>query len=303
MTIVCYCNFLNAQADSVNAAMEPQLQPERVFIFHAPKVLNTNTVELTLPKVLEFKVSHNFGDLAGSAGGIKEFFGLDNAADIRIGFQYGINQKTNVAIARYKGAGPMGKTYELAFKYLLMQQMQNVRSKPVSLGLYINESVTTMREINDPDSESYLDGQFKNRLSTLLQVLIAKKMNRVSLQLTPSLVHRNRVPAYDQNTIMALGIAMRLHLGGRYSLLFDYHHSFRKPETVTAFKSRGIKFYDPMGVGFEILTGGHVFHLNFTNATDLLENRFLSRTISSWGKGQFRWGFSVSRDFNMFRNK
>ena len=58
-----------------------------------------------------------------------------------------------------------------------------------------------------------------------------------------------------------------------------------------------------MGVGFEILTGGHVFHLNFTNATDLLENRFLSRTISSWGKGQFRWGFSVSRDFNMFRNK
>ncbi|HQV60653.1 MAG TPA: DUF5777 family beta-barrel protein, partial [Chitinophagaceae bacterium] len=62
-----------------------------------------------------------------------------------------------------------------------------------------------------------------------------------------------------------------------------------------------IRFFDPLGVGFEILTSGHIFRLNFTNATEIVENRFIPRTITSWGKGQFRWGFTISRNFTLWR--
>jgi hypothetical protein len=100
-----------------------------------------------------------------------------------------------------------------------------------------------------------------------------------------------------------MGGAGRIHLGGRYSLLIDYFHTFRKGSTIDSFKTRSIKFYDVLGVGFEILTGGHVFQLNFTNTQDILENRFIPRTVKSWGKGQFRWGFTVARDFELFWKK
>jgi hypothetical protein len=52
----------------------------------------------------------------------------------------------------------------------------------------------------------------------------------------------------------------------------------------------------------EITTSGYVFKLNFTNAAEILENRFISRTISS-GKRKFRWGFTISRKFSLWRDK
>jgi len=43
--------------------------------------------------------------------------------------------------------------------------------------------------------------------------------------------------------------------------------------------------------------------LNFTNAEAISENQFLRRTTTSWGDGQFRWGFNLSRTFSLWREK
>lgn len=277
-----------------------QKEPARIFM--SPKVVNANTVQLIPKGVLEFKVVHNFGDLAGSGGGIKNFFGLDNAQDIRIGFEYGLSKRINLAAARYKGAGQMQRLYELGLKWLVLQQAEKDPSHPLSLALFINAAVATMKAGTNPTQENYVNG-FSDRLSNTFQLMLAKKIGQVSLQLNPTLVHRNFALSYDDKTIFALGGATRIHLGGRYSLLFDISHSFRSQSSIDSFKTRGIRFYDAIGVGLEILTEGHVFHLNFTNATDILENRFIPRTVSSWGKGQFRWGFTISRDFDLFWKK
>jgi hypothetical protein len=124
----------------------------------------------------------------------------------------------------------------------------------------------------------------------------------VSLQLNPTLVTRNYAISYDQKTFFALGGAIRLPLSARVNLIVDYFAPFRKQAVEDSFRVKNnLRFYNPLGIGFEILTSGHVFHLNFTNATEILENRFIPRTISSWGKGQFRWGFTISRRFSLFR--
>lgn len=291
----------NAAADSAAIGRHRQeIQPTHIFF--DTRLINANTVQLIPKGILEFKVSHSFEDAAGSNGGLKNFFGLDNAVDVRIGFQYGLSRRINIAAARYKGSGLITRIYELGVKWLVLQQADNDPGRPVSLALYGNAAVATMKSGTDPNLESFADG-FSDRLSNMAQLMLARKFGKISLQLSPTLVHRNRVLNHDQPTLFALGGAARIHLGGRYSLLLDYFHTFRNKSSIDSFKARNIRFHDVLGVGFEILTGGHVFHINFTNATDILENKFIPRTVESWGKGEFRWGFSISRDFDLLYKK
>jgi hypothetical protein len=181
-------------------------------------------------------------------------------------------------------------------------QQANDAKHPLSVTLFANTVVSTMKENTVADQENSF-ANFSDRLSQTLQLLIARKFGQVSLQVSPTLVNTNYVVPNDDKAIFALGGALRLPVKGKFSLLLDYFHSFRSQESIDSFKTRDIKFYDAIGVGVEFLTAGHVFHLNFTNATELLENRFIPRTTTSWGKGQYRWGFTVSRDFDMLWKK
>jgi len=87
----------------------------------------------------------------------------------------------------------------------------------------------------------------------------------------------------------------------------DYFHPFRsqasKDSLNSPLRTNRFKFYDALGAGLEIVTEGHVFHLNFTNCTEILESRFIPRTYTRWGKGQYRWSFTITRNFVVFRDK
>lgn len=284
-----------------STSTQPKAETDYIWIFSSPRLINANTVELLTPGVLEFKVTHNFGDIAGDNGGIKNFFGLDNATDVRIGFQYGLSKRINLIAARAKGAGLLKQLYEVGIKYRLMQQA-NDSKHPFSMTLFANNVISAMEENSVPDQESSFEN-FSDRLSQTVQLLIARKFGKISLQVSPTLVNTSHVVSGDENTLFALGGAFRLPVKGKFSLLVDYFHTFRSQSSIDVFKSRGIRFYDALGVGVELLTEGHVFHLNFTNATEILENRFIPRTVTSWGKGQYRWGFTVSRDFDLLWKK
>ena len=270
-------------------------------IFSSGRAINARTPVLVGKGKMDFTVTHNFGDLAGSNGGIKRFFGLDNSTDIRIGFTVGLTDHLEAGIARAKGAGPQQQLYEIGAKYLFMEQRDNDPSHPFSLALYANMVIAASPQNPFPDQDNSYDG-LGERMSNLFQLILAKKIGKVSLQLNPTFLTRGYAISYDQRSLFALGGAARLPLGGRVNLLLDYFHPFRSNSSKTAFRTNdNIRFYDPFGVGFEVLTSGHVFRLNFTNATEILDNRFLPRTISSWGKGQFRWGFTIARKFTLWR--
>jgi hypothetical protein len=59
--------------------------------FKSTRLINGHTNETIHKNELDFKVDHRFGDIAGSNGGLRQFFGLDNSTDIRIGFEYGLS--------------------------------------------------------------------------------------------------------------------------------------------------------------------------------------------------------------------
>lgn len=285
----------------VSAQEKKEAKP--VEIFSSTKTINARTPELVGKGKLDFNVSHNFGDVGGSNGGIKRFFGLDNASDIRIAFTLGLGNNLDLNIARAKGAGPQQQLYETGIKYRIMQQRENDPSHPLSIALFGNMVIAASPQSAFPNQDNSYDG-LGERMSNVLQLILAKKMGKVSLQLNPTFVTRGYAISYDQKNFFALGGSLKLPLGGRVNLLLDYFHPFRSETTKNSFKlNDNIKFHDPLGIGFEILTSGHIFRLNFTNATELLENRFIPRTITSWGKGQFRWGFTISRKFRLWTAK
>lgn len=273
-----------------------------VKIFESEKAINANTTEVVGKGKMEFKVTHNFGDIGGTFGGLKNFFGLDNTTDVRIGFEIGLGNRLDLIVARAKGASQQTKLWELGVKYQLLRQMENDPSHPLSVAIFAN----TVAASNTAASADSLDHSFRtfgDRLSHTIQLIIAKKVGKVSLQLNPTLVTRGYAMPDDQETIFAIGGALRVPITNNFNLVVDYFHPFRSSESKDSFAAQPVpvKFYDPLGVGLEIITPGHVFHLNFTNATEILENRFIPRTINSWGKGQFRWGFTISRSFVLWR--
>ena len=275
-----------------------------IKVFYSQKAINTKTVEVHPKGIMDFSIDHYFGDLAGDNGGPKHgFFGLDAIKDVRIGFQIGLSDRLNVIFARAKGSGFVTNQYEFGLKYQALKQKDNDPSHPISLTIFANDVLSAMKAT---DTALHLENSFEDfgsRHSQVVQVLAARKFGKVSLQLNPIYLHTNYVEPGAQENLFAIGGAIRLPISKKIIFLADYFHTFRSQESIDFFDSRGISFHDPFGIGFEIVTEGHVFHLNFTNATDILENRFIRGTTASWGDGEFRWAFTLSRNFILFRPK
>jgi Membrane bound beta barrel domain (DUF5777) len=293
-------NNLMNELDNKAAATQGKM-PVKIFL--AQRLINANTVEMLQKGHFEFKVVHNFGDAGGSNGGIRSAFGLDNSADIKIAFLYGITKNLNVIVSRNKGAGQVFTLWELGFKYKLLEQRENDPSHPLSLAVFANGvSSSQVASADSTRENSYR--KTSDRQSQTLQLMIARKFGKIlSFQLNPTYVHTNYVVKNDLPNIFAMGAAIRVPIYKRFVFIADYFHPFRKQSSIDSLKLKGIDFYDVLGVGLELVTPGHIFHVNFTNTTNILENRFIPRTTTSWKKGQYRWGFTVTRDFVLRKNK
>lgn len=274
-----------------------------VKVFLAQRLINANTVEMLPAGHFEFKVVHNFGDASGRNGGIRSAFGLDGSTDIKIAFLYGITKNFNVIVSRNKGDGQVFTLWEMGFKYKFLEQREHDPSHPISLAVFANGVSSSQRASTDSTRENYYR-KTSDRQSQTLQLMIARKFGKwFSLQLNPTYVHTNYVINNDVPNVFAMGAALRVPIYKRFVFIADYFHPFRPQHTIDAYKLKGINFYDVLGVGLELVTAGHIFHVNFTNTTNILENRFIPHTTTSWKKGQYRWGFTITRDFVLHRSK
>ncbi len=286
-------NILNNEVSNQQAH-----KPSHVYAtFKGTHLINARTNETIKKKELDFRVSHRFGDIGGEYGGEKSFFGMENSTDIRISFDYGITDRLTVGVSRSKGATSVRQLYETSLKFKLLEQTEN-NNMPVSVTAFSNAVVSSMAsnvKANTPDHFS----SFSDRLSFTEQLIIARKFSdRLSLMVVPGWVHTNYVINNDQNDVYSVGVGGRFKITKRMAFIADYFKVFRSNASIAAFKANRIKFYNPLGVGLEFETGGHVFDFTFTNSTAILENQYLPYTTTSWLTGQFRWGFNISRIFS-----
>ncbi len=259
-------------------------------------VINSPSVELLPARKLDARVTHRFGDFAGAAGGWKTFYGLENATDVAIGFEYGISNRLQVGAYRSKGAGPMKQLVSGMVKYSLLRQVEG--GSPLTLTAFGMSTLSTAERSSDPSSVSYFE-KFAHRMAYQGALLAARKFSdRFSLQLAAGINHRNAVPAGDENNLFMTGLALRLQATKTLALLADMSLALNGPQS--PFENSGTRSYrPPIGFGLEFNTGGHVFQLNLTNSTGIMPTDYLPYTRSDWTEGQFRIGFTISRLFNL----
>jgi hypothetical protein len=178
---------------------------------------------------------------------------------------------------------------DLEIKYNILNQTHD-DSSPIAITILGEAGARPYGNVTYPS--------FGDRVSYLAQVMIARKFSSgFSLQVTPAFVRNNSsvplVPGSEQQ-FFALSAAARLKVSNHIGLIVDYAHPF------SSFRNTGNGFYDPLGFGIEVETGGHVFTLNITNAKAVDEINYLNSSQSNYSKGLFRLGFTISRmfDFN-----
>jgi Membrane bound beta barrel domain (DUF5777) len=257
--------------------------------FAGTRVINNHSTEC-LPKYsLEFIIAHKFGDLAGTAGGLQNFYGFDNLADVRFAFEYGILDNLDIGFGRSKGIGDRVQVLDGYAKYSILQQKES--KMPISLVVMSSVALPYAKKSIDSTSvKSY--PKFINRFIFTSQILVSRKFHeRFSWQINLGYNHRNLVPFGDVNGLFYAGTSARVRFTKTIGLLVEYHHVFGRPSIIAD--------QDPLSFGIEILTGGHTFALHFSNGRGVNENIFIPGTTSNWLDGQFRFGFSFNRRFKL----
>lgn len=252
--------------------------------FKTTRIINGHSVENVGHGVLDFKISHRFGTLNR---GPYDFFGLD-AATIRLGFDYGLTENIMIGIGR--------SSYEKALdgfvKYRFLRQSTGAKNMPVTVSFSAATAVNMLRW-QVPDRENYISSRF---FYTFQGIVARKVSDNFSIQLMPTVVHRNLVKTRaEANDVFALGIAARQKITSRTSVNLEYYYVF--PGQLAD------GFRNALSIGFDIETGGHVFQLHFTNATTMVEKSFIAENTSDWPSGGIHFGFNISRVFTLYRTE
>jgi len=254
-----------------------------IATFKATRLINQQTIEVGGTRSLDFRIHHHFGPFNSGA---YDFWGIDGGASIRLGLEYSYNGRLQFGLGRTS----YEKQIDGFLKYRLLRQSKS-GSMPISVTLFsgaYRNGVNGLK-ISGVDKFRYAS----DRLSFVQQIIIARKIDdKLSIQITPTMVHYNLVENLaDNNDAFFLGIAGRYKISNRTAITYEYGAKLLNYSES--------KYYDSMGIGLDIETGGHVFQMFLTNSFGMTENQTFARTNSSWADRGFRLGFNVSRMFTL----
>ena len=293
--VIGVLSFTVARAQSTDLLDELNMLSSEEIVFTPPafktlQIGNLQSTKLAANNDLYLNVSHRFGSLNT---GIREFYGLDQA-NTRIQLLYGISDNVQVSLSR----DSFEKTYSSALKLRLLRQSNKM---PVAIVAYFTTDINTL-----VTKSSYPGLLLYDRFAYTSQFLVSRRMSeKLTIELAPIYVRQNLIDLnFAQTTIPAtrpmsflkapwsqylVAVGGRYKLSKRVSLNMDYAYNVSKSNTSL--------YKNPLAIGFDIETGGHVFQLLFTNSRASNNAGYLTETLGDWTKGEISFGFNVVRVF------
>tara|TARA_R110000868_G_scaffold162611_1_gene394059 strand:+ start:298 stop:1284 length:987 start_codon:yes stop_codon:yes gene_type:complete len=282
--------------------VEPVKQEKVTATFKTTRVIQAHSIETVKRKTLDVRISHRFGNIYSTRNdndGPDSFFGFDNISDVRLAVEYGITDNVMIGLGRSQ----RHKLIDGFVKYRFYTQTTD-NKRPISLAFFGNIAASPEKKsafysgVKDSLVQTFGPSKkFLHRLSYTAQIIIARKFSPgVSIELLPTYIHRNFVKnPLDENSMFALGVAGRFKVSKRVAIIADYFYVF----SPYRYNRKGAPFYMPISVGVEIETGGHVFHIDVSNAQGIVANNFLVESPASWEYAEIKLGFNISRVFNL----
>lgn len=243
--------------------------------FKTLKIGNLQSTKIASKGEWYMFISHRFGTLKDGAS---TFFGLDNA-NTKLQMLYGLFEGVQVGLSRES----VRKTFAGSVKMDLLKQ-----SKDVLLNMVIYSTINLNTILKD---DQYAKMEYADRLSYATQLLISRRINnKLSVEIAPSFIRQNLVYRLGQDhNQVAMGLGGRYKLSKRLSINMDYVFNFNR--------ASDSNFNDPLTIGIDIETGGHVFQLLFSNAQSANEPGFISNAEGEWSEGNIFFGFNIVRVF------
>lgn len=282
---ICFTATVYAQSvDDILALESSQSNEFVVGTFKSTRVMNGHSIETRQKGVLEFLIQHRFGRVNSGA---YQLFGLDQS-NIRFGLEYALTDNFSIALGR----SSYEKVYDGYIKYKFLKERNGNKPIPVSIAFFGSAIEKTLKDYNPLNKPSFSD-----RLVYTSQLLIAKKISpKFSVQLSPTLIHYNKVSqSIDPNTFFSVGFGSKINISKRVTFNFEYFLNQTEFKTIDTTNS--------LSFGFDIETGGHVFQLIFTNSIAMIEKGFITETTGEFFKGDIHFGFNISRDFYLIKEK
>ena len=292
--LVLCANFGYSQSDTivvteVTTVEEITEEPLLSGSWVSTRIINGHSPTTLAKGELQFIIQHRFGDMAGGAGGVQQWFGLDNATDIRLAFEYGLTDNWMIGLGRSRGTGrPYHALVDGFTKYRFLNE---AKGAPFSMAVMGLTTWTYAKSSPDATALQYY-GTFADRLAYCAQVNLAKQITkRFTVALNPTFVYRNYVAYNDVNALFALGGALKYGITKQMGIVAEYYQTLDP-------KGTRQNNYPSLGIGFEWVTFGHTFTVNVTNSKGFTETQFIPYTFENWSRGQFRLGFSITRSFS-----
>ncbi|MBO6574480.1 MAG: hypothetical protein JJ896_03615 [Rhodothermales bacterium] len=268
--------------DAIAQMSRERADPNRPVkeLFWAPTLIGLQSVTPLGSGNLNYSIKHSFGLVSS---GVENLWGLDGAANIRFGLDYGLTDRITLGMGRSR----YDKVYDFRVKANLLRQTVS-GSSPVELAVMGDVGITTLEN----------GFSFQDRLSYAGMVMLARRLSdKVSVQVSPMVSHLNTVyierdaqgqRVVEENTHLGLGLAASWELNEQVALIVEYM-------PVLGERSDGTT--DAFSIGLDLETGGHVFQLFFSSSDWLIEQHMLARNDDDFFSGDFRWGFNINRVF------
>lgn len=275
---------LFAQEEEAKVEKQKDLPVREPFL--SGLLIDNQTTFVPVEKTFEFIIQHKFGSIDN---GLSDIFGLYAAGSyIRIGLNYVPTKNLQVGY----GLNRLRMYNDFSVKYTLLEQTRRNRA-PVAIGVYANMGIDGRNK--EAFGKNY---GFTDRFSYFSQLIIGRKFNDwVSIQTNASFTHYNIIdPGMDHDKI-AVGINGKVSINYKYAVLFQYD----MPLQITRITEHR-EFLNPpqpnIGLGWEVRTSAHVFHLYVSTSEGLIPQHNAMFNQNRWLKGQVRFGFTITRLYN-----
>jgi len=289
-------------AISLGYAQDEEVKPEKKKkdrpvsdMWGSGLLIDEQTSWVPNKKTLEMQIQHRFGLIKNN--GISDLFGIyAPSANTRMGLNYSIRDNLMVGY----GITRKNMYSDFQVKWNILRQTRK-NTIPLDLTLYANMAIDGRNK--DVYTTATADSVYKfmNRLSYYTQVNVSRKVTDwFSVGINGSFTHYNAVPADTvgirgmNHDIFGFGIMAKFKFSPQSSILIHYSipiysGGMAEHQTVTNIPKSNF------GISYEVATATHAFQIFITTSNGIIPQDNYMWNTSDWTKGEFRFGFNITR--------
>lgn len=277
-----YNFFTYSQANWKKSKQSEKLNLE---LFHATQTSNFPTTESLQKGDLMYEISHRF--LPSIKDGYDALYGLDGPTRIRFALGYGLTDNLMVTLGRSNNTDNL----DLQIKQKLFQKYGEVLPFVISVlgGISWNSEVPNGINRDRMDFDNF---QFYGQL--IFNTMFFNK--KLGIGFVPSYLQNSFIYAINKQYTFTFGTYLQYYFNRLWSIWIEYN------AVISGYRGRirldeSGKSYNSLAIGFDIETGGHIFHIMVTNNARLNPSQYLVGADRSASVDLWRLGFGILRYF------